>query len=102
MKTEINLPIKIAHQGAIQVNNACIISQCGNLCAVEVDLKSKYADICGIAGSKIYLSSTSITLNLNEKFDANEPTSIEFPTMKDWRFFSYNLSRYTLCLCLIK
>lgn len=102
-------PISIKHQGAVIANSAYIEEQSENIVCIYVDLKSKHAEITSYFGGDadddecgVYVMANKRSLNLNDKVDRDEPTSIVFSDFNGWDVFAYGYSKYTLQVCLIR
>ena len=101
------VPIVIT-QGAIRVSEAIVERDYGDCLLVIVNLHSKYAIFHTESYGKdhgpiIYLGASINSLNLDENFDIDHMTSIEFNDLKGWRVFSISEPcRYSLMITLIK
>lgn len=106
MEDQIKVKIKV-RKGAVKVNFAVEHISHEDLKTIIVDLGSKYAEVvCYTGGDEenpgLYVSANSSTLNLDKKFDRDEPTRIEFLKMKGWDIWSTTIFKYSLRVCLYK
>lgn len=98
-------PIKV-RKGEIVCNRkeAVIMARYKNFAALIVDLKSKYAQVCGSSVDDycgVILDATKDTL-FTDKKRKNLFTEISFPEFVGWRVFAAEVSKYTLKVCLMK
>lgn len=107
MKKGDKLKIEITHQGAPVVNDGFIIELGKNVCAVSIDMKSKYCQTAfSISGSNgecgIVIVTTEESLHLKKGVHRDDPTHLEFPQFKGWDVFASGIGRYTLRICFTK
>ena len=98
--------------GPIVDSKALIYHQSYNCVFMEIDLDTKHCEVNGYGGDSKALYNNCIFIHVSEytsescgKYnkDLEEiSTEIAFPRFKDFDIFSYNLSRYTLRVTLIK
>ncbi len=97
------IPVKIkVTRGRVIVNSACVHKRSRNIMLVEIDLKSKYAQVYGYGDFCVALSADEHTLHVDKRKNPESLTSIEFPEFKDWSIYLSSVGRYTLSLCLVK
>lgn len=98
--------IKVFMQGKVVVNSGIVYKQGKNVVALEIDLKSKYCEVCMITGGSegqvgLVIGPTPRSLYLNRRYKREE-TWVEFPEFKGWNIWAADIARYTLRVCLIK
>lgn len=108
----MSVEMMVVEQGAIQVNNARLFKFCDEIACVQIDLRSKYAEVflCETmrAGGinqmpVIWLMTTDETLYIDETKDRDEFTRISFPEYCGWNIFvATRTGEYTVSVCLVK
>lgn len=99
------IPIMV-EKGEIIVNDAFYVRKGEGVCAIGIDLASKYAE-CDIISEDIdtcpviYLSSSERTLSINKSLEGT-PTRLILKTFQHWDVWAIDISKYTVKICLIK
>jgi hypothetical protein len=97
--------MRIDFQGAIDVNYAIVVSKGDKIALLEIDLKSKRAEIVAHGESDaplLTLRANDETLRLNPAYTKDDMTQISFPAFAGWEVFCCDASRYTIRLALKK
>lgn len=98
-------PIKV-RKGEIICDRkeAVIMARYKNFAVLIVDLKSKYAQVCGSSVDKscaVILEATKDTIFTDIEMNGCL-TEIGFPEFVGWRVFAAEVSKYTMKVCLMK
>lgn len=84
--------ILVNHLWLALKNEDCII--------IQGDLRSKYAEVCGLSGVQCYLTSNENTLHTNK--DDKDLTSITFEDLpEEFQILDAIVSRYTLTIYIV-
>jgi hypothetical protein len=96
-------PIKIT-EGIIKVNHAVVVYKTDNVAMIAIDLSSKYADISGLfdGGNDIPMIALEKGIHTKGFSDLQNDTEIELSEFRGYSFWSSEITKYTLKLCLIK
>ncbi len=105
LDTEREFKVEVSKQGAPIVNCEipAVYVNDGRILIAEIDMHSKWCDVCYSRGTSIGIEATERALHLKEDVDREAFTEISFPNHSDgWYMFNVNLQRYTLRLVLVK
>ena len=104
--------MEIVEQGAIRVNTYWVFRRSEDICCVELDLHSKYADAPiqthtrvgdGPSLPGLILTAGEQTLYTDPEYPKDSCTIIEFTEFEGWEIFSCSgPGRYTVCLVFVK
>ena len=104
-----DVPITIAHQGAVRVNAASAFMASENIMLVYVDLHSKRAEVMASGNGNdrfppsIMFCANENTLHLDEAKPREDLTEIWFPTLIGWKIFSVDgPGRYTVSVAFYR
>ncbi len=92
------IEIKISLQGEPVVNEGWVKAEGENVIALEIDMETKYCEV----DSLVFGGVPGIIIAANSDESLKNPTWIEFPEYPEYRIWSAQIFRYTLCVCLIK
>ena len=99
---EVKLSIRT--HGQVVVNDAILYAEGETVCAISIDLKSKYAEIfslgCDEHCPEIILEATDRTIHTTKS--ESEFTTIRILNYEGWQVYTATVSRYTLMVCLTK
>ena len=97
----LNLEVE---QGAVQVNDGWVLRESNDVVALEVDMRTKHASICGWGSGEhptVSLEPNRVALFLHpEEEGLTEITFADYG--EDWTIHSAVCLRYTLSVCLVK
>jgi hypothetical protein len=109
MDEYIKAEMVINRQGLPLVNEAYVAYEGDQFALIEVDMRSKWCDVCYSSGASLGIGTTDRSCHLNEDRPIDETwddesTEIHFPKYADgtWTLWSCELSRYTLRICFEK
>jgi hypothetical protein len=98
---------KINIQGAPVVNDMVVVKRSKDIVVIEGDMKSKWCVYIGyVSGNygnhnpSILIDATNRSLHLHP--NKTGVTEIELVDFAGWSIWCVNVSRYSICACLIK
>lgn len=98
-----HITTKILWQGAVVPNTAHTRYESDDCIVVELDLVSKYIEITGSAGHRLFLNASEHSQHLHASRDRSEFTFVEFELPPgEWRFACGSGSRYSVTACFLK
>lgn len=109
--THREVELKITEQGPVIVNNACLRKESADIVCIDIDLRSKYAELIGTFSAStgaigILLAADERTRHVDETKPRDGFTTVEFPEFTGddgWRVYaSYGPARYSMGVVLIR
>lgn len=99
-----DLKINVHTQGAPRVNQGWILREYPDLMVAEIDMHSKYHDVCLTGGDPPILGIAAVeaSLHLHPDYDKEKLTVIEFPDFPGWSVWGISTGRYSICVTLAK
>jgi hypothetical protein len=102
---QINL--SIIHQGAIIVNRAFVYQRGENVCAVQVDMKSKRVEIFSTGNDENNAPTVALEVHedsayLDKRFIKDPITEFVLPDFPGWTVWSISEAKHSIYMCLVK
>jgi hypothetical protein len=100
------LRFEIIQQGGPLLNAGCVVVEGGSVVAGEIDMRSKRCEVAAFGETErgdpmLVIVGGPEALHLKPGQE-HEPTEIAFPDHTSWQFFSAEIARYTLRVCLVR
>lgn len=95
--------VKIVEQGSprVDVDGGLVLRRGDGVAAVIVELHSKRCAV-DAHGPELFLRATPESLHLDEGQPREKDTVIELPDFAGWNVWLAEVSKRTLCVCLIR
>jgi hypothetical protein len=93
----------VKQQGAVLCNEAYTVYESADCTCIQLDLRSKYAELAASCGHGVMLDASDRTLHLSPDHPREDVTWIDFDLPSgSWTFFSGGVSRYTFNAVFLK
>jgi hypothetical protein len=93
-------------KGIVKVNRAIIYKKGRNVCAIIVDLNTKWGTVEAYGGDDgcplICVGADEGTLHADRRFSKDHYTQIILKDFKGWNVFDAGITKYSLHICLTR